>query len=161
MLVPVLMVLYPGIILHCHCILDYFPLSLLSGIVSLYLCLISFIHLDLSFVQGDRYGSICILLYTDIQLDEHYLLKILSFLHCVFWALSNIKWPFVKFCMHLQLDSVYQCVHFYTNIIFLLLLYFFKIFKIREDNISESLGLFIDIWDFFPTSSWVLLIQVL
>ena len=35
----------------------------------------SLIHLDLSFVQGDRYGSICILLHADIQLDWHQLLK--------------------------------------------------------------------------------------
>ena len=27
----------------------------------------SLIHLDLSFVQGDKYGSICILLHADIQ----------------------------------------------------------------------------------------------
>jgi hypothetical protein len=36
-------------------------------------------HLDLSFVQGDEYGSICILLLIDIQLDQHHLLKMLSF----------------------------------------------------------------------------------
>jgi hypothetical protein len=39
-----------------------------------------FIHLDLSFVQGDRYGSICILLHADIQFDQYLLLKMLSFL---------------------------------------------------------------------------------
>ena len=36
------------------------------------------IHLDVSFVQGDKYGSIFILLHTDCQLDLHNLLKILS-----------------------------------------------------------------------------------
>jgi hypothetical protein len=40
-----------------------------------------FIHLDLSLGQGDRYGSICILLYADIQLDGYNLLKMLSFVH--------------------------------------------------------------------------------
>jgi hypothetical protein len=35
----------------------------------------SLTHLDLSFVQGDKYGTICILLHADIQLDEHHLLK--------------------------------------------------------------------------------------
>ena len=39
----------------------------------------SLIHLDLSFVQGDKYGSIFILLPTDFQLHQHHLLKILSF----------------------------------------------------------------------------------
>lgn len=40
----------------------------------------SLIYLDLSFVLGDKYGSIYILLHSDIQLDQHYLLKILSFI---------------------------------------------------------------------------------
>jgi hypothetical protein len=39
----------------------------------------SLIHLDLSFVQGDEYGSIFIFLHTDSQLDQHHLLKMLSF----------------------------------------------------------------------------------
>jgi hypothetical protein len=37
------------------------------------------IHMDLSFVQDDKYGSIFIFLYTDCQLDEQYFLKMLSF----------------------------------------------------------------------------------
>ena len=37
----------------------------------------SLIHLELSFVQGDKYGSVYILLHVDIQLDH--LLKMLSF----------------------------------------------------------------------------------
>jgi hypothetical protein len=36
-------------------------------------------HLELSFVQGDRYGSILILIRAAIQFDEHYLWKMLSF----------------------------------------------------------------------------------
>jgi hypothetical protein len=39
--------------------------------------LMSLIHLDLSFLQGDKYESICILLHKDIQLDQPYFLKIL------------------------------------------------------------------------------------
>jgi hypothetical protein len=38
----------------------------------------SLIHLDLSFLQGDRYGSIFILLHADIHLDHHNFLKRLS-----------------------------------------------------------------------------------
>jgi hypothetical protein len=44
----------------------------------------SLIYLDLSFVQGDRYGSIFIFLHTDSkvdQVDQHHLLKMLSFFH--------------------------------------------------------------------------------
>ena len=52
----------------------------------------SLIHLDLSFVHGDRYGSIFILLHVDIQLCQHHLLNMLSFFHLIFFAsLSKIK----------------------------------------------------------------------
>ena len=39
----------------------------------------SLTHLDLSFVQGDKYRFICILLHTDSQLNKHQLLKMISF----------------------------------------------------------------------------------
>ena len=39
----------------------------------------SLIHLDLSFIQGDKNGSIHILLHVDCQLNQHHLLKMLSF----------------------------------------------------------------------------------
>jgi hypothetical protein len=39
----------------------------------------SLTHLDLSFVQGDKNGSICNLLHANQQLSQHHLLKILSF----------------------------------------------------------------------------------
>jgi hypothetical protein len=39
----------------------------------------SLIHLDLTLVQGDRYGSIRILLHVNNQLCQHQLLKMLSF----------------------------------------------------------------------------------
>ena len=39
----------------------------------------SLIHLDLSFVQGDKNGSILILLHDNRQLCQHHLLKMLSF----------------------------------------------------------------------------------
>jgi hypothetical protein len=52
----------------------------------------SLIHLDLSFVQGDRYGPICIVLHADIQLIKHHLLKVISVFHCmVLPSLSKIK----------------------------------------------------------------------
>jgi hypothetical protein len=41
--------------------------------------LMSLIHLELTFVQGDKYGCICIFLDADNQLDRHHLLKMLSF----------------------------------------------------------------------------------
>jgi hypothetical protein len=44
----------------------------------------SLIHLDLSFVQDDKYGSISIFLHTNCQLDQHHLLKMLCFFFCKF-----------------------------------------------------------------------------
>jgi hypothetical protein len=54
----------------------------------------SLIHLDLSFVQGEKYGSILTLLQYDCQLSQHDLLEILLFSHwMVLASLSKIKWP--------------------------------------------------------------------
>lgn len=54
------------------------------------------VHLDLSFVHGYKYGSICILLYTDIQLDQCHLLKMRSLFHCMVLAsLSKSKCLYV------------------------------------------------------------------
>jgi hypothetical protein len=41
--------------------------------------LTSLIHLHLSFVLGDEYGSICIILQVDIQLEQHHSLKMFSY----------------------------------------------------------------------------------
>jgi hypothetical protein len=52
----------------------------------------SLIHLDLTLVQGDRNGSIRILLNDNCQLCQHHLLKMLSFFHWMVLApLSKIK----------------------------------------------------------------------
>jgi hypothetical protein len=60
-----------------------------TGIMQSYL-----IHLDLSYVQGNKYGFIFILLHPDNQLDQHHLLKKLPFYCCIILtSLSNIKGP--------------------------------------------------------------------
>jgi hypothetical protein len=52
----------------------------------------SLIQLDLSFVQGDKNGLIYILLHDNCQLNQHHLLKMLSFFHWIVLApLSKIK----------------------------------------------------------------------
>ena len=52
----------------------------------------SLIHLDMSFVQGDKNGSILILLHCKCQLCQHHLLKILPFFTgLVLVPLSKIK----------------------------------------------------------------------
>ena len=48
--------------------------------------------LDVSFVQGDKNGSICILLHANGQLSQHHLLKMLSFF---FFTLDGFS-SFVK-----------------------------------------------------------------
>ena len=92
----------------------------------------SLIQLDLNFVQGDKNGSICILLHADHQLDQHHLLKMLSFfplngfssfvkdqvtigvwIH--FWIFNSIplillpvsvpiSWSFYHYCSVIQLE---------------------------------------------------------
>ena len=76
-------------VLKCYSLLPTFP-SIWFSVVGFILR--SLIHLDLSFVHGDRYGSIFILLEVDIQLCQHHLLKMFSFFHCVLLApLSKIR----------------------------------------------------------------------
>ena len=60
-----------------------FPLFLLLGLVYLGFMLRCLINLELSFVQGDKYGSICILLHVSIPFDQHHLLRML-------WMYSSI-----------------------------------------------------------------------
>ena len=69
---------------------SFFSISfILSGFTRRFL-----IHLDLSFEQGDKNGSVCILLHADFQLNHHHLLKMLSFFHWMVLApLSKIKRP--------------------------------------------------------------------
>jgi hypothetical protein len=65
---------------------DSFLHSLLLHSVSVFM-LRSLIHLNLSFVQGDKYVSIFIILHTDKKLDQHHIFKMLSIFHCIFWLL--------------------------------------------------------------------------
>jgi hypothetical protein len=79
----------------------------------------SLIHLDLSFVQGDKCECICILLHSDIQFDQNHLLKMLSFFHCI--VLASYKknqvsvfvyiyvWVFSLIFERLNINQVY-CV---------------------------------------------------
>jgi hypothetical protein len=46
----------------------------------------SLIHLDLSFVQDDKFRSVFILLHVDIQFDQRHLLKMPSLFHCMVLA---------------------------------------------------------------------------
>ena len=63
------------------------------------------IHLDLGFVQGDKNGSIHILLHDNCQLCQHHLLKMLSFSHWMVLA------PF-------QRSSDHRCVGSFLSLQF-------------------------------------------
>ena len=67
----------------------------------------SLIHLDLSFVQGDKNGSIHILLHDNRQLCQHHLLKMPSSFHWrVFSSLRSLgKKIFIRVCVHLWVSN--------------------------------------------------------
>jgi hypothetical protein len=65
----------------------------------------SLVYLDLSFVQGNRHGSVCNFLHADIQLVQQQLSKMLSHFHCMVLAsLSKIKYP--KVCRFISRSSI-------------------------------------------------------
>ena len=75
------------------------------------------IYLKLSFVQGDKYGSICVL-HAAVQFGQRHLLMMLSFFQCVsgFFIKRKIRYPqCVDLCLGLQLDFMDQQVHFHAN----------------------------------------------
>jgi hypothetical protein len=84
--------------------------------------------LALEFHACDKYGPICILQHADNQVDQHHLLKMLSFFHCVFWLPYQVS----GVCRHtdlylgLQFDSVDQSV--YVNCMWVLLLWLCSLF---------------------------------
>ena len=83
----------------------------------------SLIHLDLSFVQGDKNGSICILLHADCEVNQNHLLK-----NAVFFPLdgfcSYVKdqltigiW--VHFWVFNYISLIYLCVSVQIPCIFI------------------------------------------
>lgn len=119
-----------------------FPLSLLLDLV-----LRSLIDLDLSFIQCDRYRSICILLHADIQLDQYHILKMLSFFSfygfgffvkiqvsigmCVYFSVFSLI-PLIKLSVSIQiLGWFFVCLFFchYCSIVHL---------EVRSDYYSRS-----------------------
>ena len=101
----------------------------------------SFMHWNLSFVQSDKYGSICILLHVGIQLYQHHLLKIFSLSHgMVVDSLSKIK--FLQVCEFIS-GSLIQ-LHLSTSLCFYHLPYSFDYYcsvvqlEVRDSDISRS-----------------------
>ena len=86
----------------------------------------SLIHLDLSFVQGDKNGSIYILLHDNCQLYQHYLLKMLCFFpldgfHFLvkdqvtigvwvhFWVFNSIPWVYLSVTIPVPCSFDHNC----------------------------------------------------
>jgi hypothetical protein len=86
------------------------------------------IHLELSFVQGDKSGPIFILLHAVTPLEQHHLLKMLSFFPSEYFWLLWQKF-YVNQCvdlwLSLQFYSIHQHICFYANTMLLLLLQIF------------------------------------
>jgi hypothetical protein len=74
-----LLMFFSGTFPLCPCIWGSSSLSLLLSFTVSGFMWRSLIYLDLSFVQGHKYGLICILLRADHKSKLHYLLKMLSF----------------------------------------------------------------------------------
>lgn len=95
------------------------------------LTLMSLIYLELSFVQGDEYRSIWILLPAAIHFSLHHLLQIHLFSSVPFWLLKKKTTGvhrFVSFFMGLQFN---QCFWFCANIMLGFFYYSFVVqFKI-------------------------------
>ena len=97
-------------------------------------------HLDLSFVQGDKNRSICILLPADLQLDQHHLLKMLSFSTVWFWLLyqrsSNHRC--VGLFLDLQFYSIDLPVCLCTNTMWFLSLLLYSIYSLKSGMVIPS-----------------------
>jgi hypothetical protein len=76
----------------CAHLFEAFPHFLLYKFQCLWFYVEFLDPLDLTLVQGDKNGSICILLQENHQLCQHHFLKMLSFFHWMILApLSKIK----------------------------------------------------------------------
>ena len=102
--------------MYCITVSRIFP-TFSSSIFSVSgLMLRSRLHVNLTFVaQGNKYGSICIRVQVDIQLDQHHLLKMLSIFPLHAFFVKTSVGGFVSGVLGLQFDSTDELVHFLTN----------------------------------------------
>ena len=109
------------ILFLCQLVQFYSPLSLLQDKCTWYL-LRSLIHLEVSFVHDGMYGSICILLHSDIQFHQHHLLKKLFFPVCISYFFIKRLFTGVRIYVWIFNLIPFISVCFYvTNTYFLLL----------------------------------------
>jgi hypothetical protein len=114
------------------------PIAICSSVLPILSCstfkasniiLISLIHFELMLVQCEKLKSSFNLLYVNIQFSQHYVLKMLSFLQCMFWVpLSKSDGcSCVGLCLGCILCSIdlHVCFCVSTMLLLLLLLWFF------------------------------------
>ena len=89
-----LLVFCSGSFVMFQCVQGYSPLPLFIYLVCLVLCWGHLYTWGVSFIQGERYGTIFILLLADINWDLQNVLSMPSFFFCMVLAsLSKIKCP--------------------------------------------------------------------
>jgi hypothetical protein len=113
---PEPLVFWSGKFPLCQCIQYSFPLYVY------YTCHIWFYveFLDqfvLQLFTGDKNGSVCIPLYAEHHLNQHHLLKMLSFFHWMFWFLCQIlsDHKCVNLFLAFQFYSIYLPTCLCTN----------------------------------------------
>lgn len=94
------------------------------------------IHLEMSFVKGDRHRSIFILPHASIQLEQCYLVKTLTYLYFVFWLLCQKlgHHTCMGLCLDLQFDPNDLCVCFYANTILSCFCYHYYYYNLSCDS---------------------------
>ena len=99
-----------------------------SAITFSVLCfiLMYIIHLDLSFLQSDKYGFVFILQHAVIHIYQHYLSKMFSIILCIFMATLSRRSCVPRYiglflCLQIYFINLYLYPYQY-NVIFLLLI---------------------------------------
>ena len=104
-------------IVSCNNVFEAIPCFLFYYMYCVWFMLRSLIHVDLRFVQGDKCGSICILLHANIQSDQHHLLKTLFFfsLHSFGFCQESCVHRYVGLFQGLQFNPIDQLVLVYNS----------------------------------------------
>ena len=81
----------------------------------------SLIYLEMSFVQGDRYRSIWIFLYSAVYFDKYHLLSFSTDISGFFIKTNQVH-KCVSIFLGFKFFSTNQCTYFWANIVLYLLL---------------------------------------
>lgn len=122
-----------------------FPVFLLSYVI----------HLDMSFVQGHKNGSICILLQAGIHLDQQHLLKKLYVFYCMIFHFFVKNQVPIVLCVYFQMFYSILLINLTVSITISYSFNFYcfvKEFEIKDGATSTSS--FTE-QDYFSNPGWV------